>query len=290
MNYRLICLSLSAVCVSHSLAMAAPTVYLVPGAEDHDFLMQSYDASLPPFQVGLDFYEPGGGSGVFDNSPFIAEASADFCHAPTDTYDIQAADVRGPNPNADTYNTFSGETIDASIGGWVNPYPTCGSDDGVLPRIIGSFYDGCRPCGTESSTLINGTIHFLPFRYALQTEIETGPTGPDWIYGWIAVQGETTLVTDPDCVNICKPIDVYSATFDYVGFGIESEPNIPIIAGGGLCPADLNFDAQTDFFDVSLFLDLYTNGDPAADLNDSGTIDFFDVSEFLNRYNSDCNP
>lgn len=61
------------------------------------------------------------------------------------------------------------------------------------------------------------------------------------------------------------------------------------IAGCGMrCAADLNMDGQTNFFDVSLFLQLYMAQDPAADLNTDGNIDFNDVSTFINVFMTDC--
>jgi hypothetical protein len=54
------------------------------------------------------------------------------------------------------------------------------------------------------------------------------------------------------------------------------------------CQADLVFDNNLDFFDVSEFLIAYDNGDPAADFDNSGTLDFFDVSAFLQLFNTGC--
>lgn len=54
------------------------------------------------------------------------------------------------------------------------------------------------------------------------------------------------------------------------------------------CAADINFDNQLDFFDVSEFLDLYAFNDPAADLNSDGSFDFFDVSVFLTLFLDTC--
>lgn len=45
-------------------------------------------------------------------------------------------------------------------------------------------------------------------------------------------------------------------------------------------PADFNADGEFNFFDVSAFLNAYTEMDPRADLNGDGNINFFDVSLF----------
>ncbi len=54
------------------------------------------------------------------------------------------------------------------------------------------------------------------------------------------------------------------------------------------CLVDLNDDDLLDFFDVQMFLNLYTAQDPAADFNDDGEFDFFDVQTFLNLYAAGC--
>ncbi len=57
---------------------------------------------------------------------------------------------------------------------------------------------------------------------------------------------------------------------------------------GGPCPADLSQDGTLDFFDVSQFLSLFSQGDPGADFNTDGNLDFFDVSLFLQAYQAGC--
>jgi hypothetical protein len=55
------------------------------------------------------------------------------------------------------------------------------------------------------------------------------------------------------------------------------------------CPADLTGDGDLNFFDVSSFLTLYKDGDPAADLAEPfGVFNLFDVSAYLALYNAGC--
>lgn len=54
------------------------------------------------------------------------------------------------------------------------------------------------------------------------------------------------------------------------------------------CPADVNGDGATDFFDVAAFVGLFSSQNPAADFNADGAIDFFDFSAFLNAFNAGC--
>ncbi len=54
------------------------------------------------------------------------------------------------------------------------------------------------------------------------------------------------------------------------------------------CVADLNGDGDTDFADISLFIDGYGSQDPIADINGDGSWDFVDISEFLASFTAGC--
>jgi len=54
------------------------------------------------------------------------------------------------------------------------------------------------------------------------------------------------------------------------------------------CRADLNNDGILDFFDISIFLILFSNSDPIADINQDGQWDFFDISDFLHLVSAGC--
>ena len=55
-----------------------------------------------------------------------------------------------------------------------------------------------------------------------------------------------------------------------------------------VCPADLNGDGMTDFFDVSAFLNAFNAMDPVSDFTGDGSFDFFDVSAFLTAFSAGC--
>jgi len=57
---------------------------------------------------------------------------------------------------------------------------------------------------------------------------------------------------------------------------------------GSDCPADLNEDGALDFFDISLFLKLFTEQDPRADFTGDEQFDFFDISAFLTAFTKGC--
>ena len=54
------------------------------------------------------------------------------------------------------------------------------------------------------------------------------------------------------------------------------------------CVPDLNGDGVLDFFDVQMFLSLFSAHDPAADFTNDGVFDFFDVQAFLQAFAAGC--
>jgi hypothetical protein len=57
---------------------------------------------------------------------------------------------------------------------------------------------------------------------------------------------------------------------------------------GTSCPADLTGDGTLNFFDISTFLDSYSEQDPTADINGDGEFNFFDITEYLALFSAGC--
>ncbi len=80
----------------------------------------------------------------------------------------------------------------------------------------------------------------------------------------------------------------------YQGSGVHPSQSGSIFLSGLLYQqlaclrADFSGDGTRDFFDVSAFLDLFTQHDPAGDFNGDGVSNFFDVSSFIQAYNTPC--
>lgn len=55
-----------------------------------------------------------------------------------------------------------------------------------------------------------------------------------------------------------------------------------------VCPADFNNDGSLDFFDISVFLKLFSAHDPIADITKDGHYNFFDISEYLQLFHFGC--
>jgi hypothetical protein len=58
--------------------------------------------------------------------------------------------------------------------------------------------------------------------------------------------------------------------------------------GGDPCQADMNDDGELNFFDVQLFLSLFSASDPDADVNNDGLWNFFDVQIWLGLFSAGC--
>ena len=54
------------------------------------------------------------------------------------------------------------------------------------------------------------------------------------------------------------------------------------------CQADLNLDNVLNFFDITLFIQMYLQERPIADLNHDGTLNFFDISTLLDTFRNGC--
>jgi hypothetical protein len=55
-----------------------------------------------------------------------------------------------------------------------------------------------------------------------------------------------------------------------------------------ICVPDLTNDGVLDIFDVPLFVQLYSEGDPSTDFNADGSLNFFDVTEFILAFQAGC--
>jgi len=255
------------------------------------FALRDYDPTLPSISFVYSIFSPGGGSGSSQIAPALHEGDTPnqwSGQLPFDTYEIEAADARGANPFSDRYWTFAEFVIDDQAGEWVVPIFTFDFNPTILPPIYSSDTDFCTECGIQTSFLNADTIHYLPFRY--RDIPKTGGDDTGWYYGWVAMRGETWINDDPACTTDdgCPFQQATFASYQYVAFALETIPDVMVVAGGGFCEADLNFDAQRNFFDVSEFLKRFANDDLRVDFDGNGMLNFFDVSAFLSSFNGDC--
>ncbi len=93
----------------------------------------------------------------------------------------------------------------------------------------------------------------------------------------------TDLAGDPRFVDDPSTTDTGVGPAPVVDMGAY-EFQAPLVD----CPADLTGDGVLDFFDVQVFLNLFSANDLAADFTNDGVLDFFDVQEFLNLFAAGC--
>ena len=67
-----------------------------------------------------------------------------------------------------------------------------------------------------------------------------------------------------------------------------SQSGVVLLTPINPCPADVNGDGVLDFFDVSMFLGMFSAHNPAADLTGEGAFDFFDVAAYLGAFAAGC--
>lgn len=282
-------------CVGQSLA--EPQV--IRFAPTDAITLSDVEPAAPSIVLGSFITDPGGGSngGALQPTLFLSDfpgfgETAESTAGPRATIVDNYGDMR-----ANSYDElFFGDVLDASapvywgvssFDTWYGAPPDNYSLDSVAWISFGS---GCVPrnhiayVNGDTSTSIDNSvpsgIYYIGFRW----DDDLGDTR----YGWVAFEFERQDYTGPEPCDDFEYSLVSTSSFNYIAAGWETEPEASIVVGGGLCPADLNFDANVDFFDVSTFLDAYTDADSMADLNDDGMIDFFDVSTFLSLYNTSC--
>jgi len=271
-----------------SSAFAEPQVYPLPDASfpvsSFGFSLRDIDPSFPDIYFGTDEIGAGGGSNSIYIAPVLLESG--FVHPddpPPTQYDTEVANLF--TPGIGVYPVVAGETIDNATGGWIYTTPQfdcCTTMPTLFSVVSGDPFGGnCYTCSAIFPNIPDNEIRYLPFRWR-----NIGDT--EWYYGWVSMKATVSFV--PECVDQCipEPNLLQQATIEYLAIGLESTPNTPIISGGGMCPADFNFDAQLNFFDVSAFLNLFAAGDSRADLTEDGDINFFDISEFLSIFGSSC--
>ena len=121
--------------------------------------------------------------------------------------------------------------------------------------------------GTSHSYVYNG-VQWIKRNSFFASDADSG----DNFGHAVAVDG-TTIVTG-------SYFEALSADFDLAGSAYIHELNP--------CPADLDGGGSLNFYDISLFLQLYAEQDPAADWNCDGAWNFFDNSAFLIDFDAGC--
>lgn len=276
-------------------AMAAPEVIVfdasAPFDPATDFVdLVDYQPTAPDIRLSFFAHDPGGGSNAEEWRPEIIGVGWD---------------VFGGN----------GLEVESSIGGqgyWdagavvgmatPGPWGVAQQDvfygygpDNYPLAFVGyeqfPFKDSCLSCSyLEFFLSLDEGMHYVGLRWEKNGQMH---------YGWAAfevnfLEYPQTCIYD-DGLGNCDNWDLNGLRqlgLRYVAAGYETEPDTPITTAGGLCPADMNFDAALDFFDLAEFLRLYNAEDPAADLfpigNGDQIFNFYDLSTFISLFGWGC--
>lgn len=109
--------------------------------------------------------------------------------------------------------------------------------------------------------------------------------------------GDCTLALDSTIMSYCHTCPgglsnmdlrfhprVQDAMLNYLTNSIPCD----LSAGNASCSADYTGDGSLDFFDISLFLELYNSQHSLADLTRDGQFDFFDFAGFIIAFDQGC--
>jgi len=262
-----------------------------PGSDSIDLL--ALDATAPDINLAFFGNDPGGGSNASVWLPSLEAMGAGGISA----LEANVGPGKTGNSNYDfphRYDElFEGDLSSAATpGAWGTPdrdtYSGAAPDNYPLEFIAYEYselYATCRFCPIvhEMWEVVPGVKH-IALRWTVGGEV---------YYGWVAFAVRLNEYP-PSCrgdIDFCPDSTfdgLYRLDLRYVAAGWETEPDTPIVVGGGLCQADLNFDARVNFFDISEFITLYNSGDPAADLDPNGVLNFFDVAAYIGLYNEPC--
>ncbi len=80
----------------------------------------------------------------------------------------------------------------------------------------------------------------------------------------------------------------FDGRLDLIGGGTDSGDLRVIYSVPAPCLPDLNLDDTLNFFDITLFIELYLQERPLVDLNRDGAHDFFDVTRMIETYTQGC--
>lgn len=125
--------------------------------------------------------------------------------------------------------------------------------------------------------------------YLLEIRVRDTASSAAWRSGWIAYQG--VELRNLTCDPVCGGSGTLRPELALIALALETEPDALMTPGGGLCPADLNFDALvdlSDLSDISAFVEAFSDQTPAGDRNSDGIYDLSDVVAFVIDFDSPC--
>ncbi|MBZ0172811.1 MAG: hypothetical protein K8E66_10555 [Phycisphaerales bacterium] len=245
--------------------------------------LKDHDSRLPDLRL---FPFNGGGAGTSEIAPIVdfVQSGVDPC---TDPGTLQALLTDHNDPAWHVFERDTQPGVQFPIGepGVFAGTGACfGSTEMPFLRFYANEFYNVVNCdySPEHIELVERTpVLYYPLLVILPDESP--------LYGWFAAQAVDvrSLACDNDCEPGAETLCMIPL-LRFIGAGFETEPGTPIIVGGGLCAADVNFDAVLDLADVQGFIGAFIAQEPPADQNGDGVYDLADVQLFVGAFTTGC--
>jgi endonuclease/exonuclease/phosphatase family metal-dependent hydrolase len=245
--------------------------------------------------VGNAHLKAGGGSSDFTQRETAARNTSYFID-----YYYNGAGTGMSDPNLKVVLPTVGDVLDANTpviwGGDLNENPTSTSPNSWLTRaeFFGGtdgtdrdrsdsvFSNASQPISGDTST--QGSSSRLDYLCWQDSIVNVRR---QFIFRSTGSGMTTSKLPEPARTYPINPLAISGLSSDHRPVIVDF---IMPAAVGDPCPAppDYNDDDVLNFFDVSAFLNLFTQGDLDADVTGDGVLNFFDVSGFLGAFQLGC--
>jgi len=241
--------------------------HLKAGGDSSDFAQRETAARNTAYFI--DYYYNGAGTGISDpNSRIVLPNTGTVLDANTPV--IWGGDFN-QNPSSSSPNS------------WMTRAENFGGSDGTdRDRTDSMFSNASQPISGDTST--QGSSSRLDYICWQDSIVDVRR---QFIFRSTGSGMSTSKLPEPARSYPINPNAISGLASDHrpviVDFIMPAPSSDP-------CPAPPDYvdDNELNFFDVSAFLGLFTNGDLDADINNDGELNFFDVSGFLNAFQQGC--
>ncbi len=241
--------------------------HLKAGGDSSDYDQRETAARNTAYYI--DYYYNGAGTGVSDPNNKVVVPNAG------DVLDEFTPVIWGGDLNQNPSST--------SPSAWMTRAEDFGGTDGTdRDRSDAVFSNAAHPISGETST--QGSSSRLDYLCWQDSIVQVRR---QFLFRSTGSGMSTSRIPEPARSYPVSPSAISGIASDHrpvvVDFIMPAPANDP-------CPSPPDYvdDDLLNFFDVSAFLTLFSEGDLEADINDDGQLNFFDVSEFLGVFGAGC--